>query len=383
MLIALVAGALVAWLAVLCLPSRPYSTRERFEPAASPGAELGAVTVLIPARNEEATLGCVLDALACQGAGLEVVVVDDQSTDSTSALCRERAAQLASAGAGRFPLSIRVVEGAELPTGWGGKLWALQQGLAAVERPYTVLLDADIELAPGVLAGLLDLSRRRDAALVSVMATLNCESAWERLLVPAFVFFFKLLYPFSRVNERGSSTAAAAGGCILARSAVLREAGAFAAIRSALIDDCSLAGLIKRRGHALWLGLSHSVLSLRSYRNLADFWAMVSRTAFTQLGYSAPLLLLTAVVMVVLFVMPLVGLVTSSPLLAAGSALALAAMAGAYAPVVRFYKLSPAWALTLPFAAVLLLAMTIDSAANYWRGMRAEWKDRAYEVGNE
>lgn len=384
MLLAVSAAVLLAWLAILCLPSRPYGTCEQFEPAVSKDADLRGVTVLIPARNEQTTIARVLDALTRQGTGLHVVVIDDQSKDSTAVLCRERAARLALAGDGRFAVSLQLIEGAELPAGWGGKLWALQQGLRAVSRPYTVLLDADIELAPGVLPGLLDLARRRDAALVSIMATLRCRSGWERLLVPAFVFFFKLLYPFSRVNDPGRSTAAAAGGCILAETVVLREAGAFAAIRSALIDDCSLAGLVKRRGHGLWLGLSSAVHSLRGYEHFGDFWGMVTRTAFTQLRYSPALLLLTTVLMLLLFVLPVAGLAAvSSPLVVAASALTLMAMSAVYAPVVHFYKLPLVWALSLPVAAALMLAMTVGSAVNYWRGTRAQWKDRAYGVSNE
>lgn len=384
MLLVLSAVALLAWLAILCLPWRPYGTRERFEPDGAPPADLSEITVLIPARNEETTLACVLDSLARQGPGLRVVVIDDQSTDATAALCREWTERLARAGEGRFAVSLRLIEGADLPPGWGGKLWALEQGLATVERRYTVLLDADIALAPGVLPGLLALSRRRDAALVSIMATLRCAGGWERLLVPAFVFFFKLLYPFARVNAPACTTAAAAGGCILAATGVLREAGAFAALRSALIDDCSLAALVKRRGHGLWLGLSGSVRSLRGYERFGDFWGMVTRTAFTQLGYSTPLLLLTAGSMLLVFAVPVAGLTAVyAPPVVAVSLLALAAMSAAYAPVVRFYKLPLVWALSLPLAALLMLAMTVGSAVNYWRGTRAQWKGRAYEVSNE
>jgi hopene-associated glycosyltransferase HpnB len=371
-------AAFVAWLGVLLLPSRPYTTRERIE--ADAGAEptgLGRVAVLIPARNEAAHIARTLTGLAAQGEDLEVLIVDDESTDGTGDIARELARDLE----GR--LRIRVLSGTALPAGWGGKLWALQQGLEQVEREFTLLLDADIELAPGLLPSMLARAERSDAALVSVMAELRCRSFWERLLVPPFIFFFKLLYPFARVNEPSAPTAAAAGGSILVRTSVLLAVGGFEAIRGALIDDCSLAALVKRSGQAIWLGLSHSVRSTRAYPSLASFAHMVTRTAFTQLRYSLLLLLAVTALMLLLFVWPLIALVTglaSMPLAAAtvAAALAIAAMCLTYLPTVRFYGLTPAWTLTLPAAATLFLAMTWGSALNYWRGLRAEWKDRAY-----
>jgi hopene-associated glycosyltransferase HpnB len=276
-----------------------------------------------------------------------------------------------------------VIRGAPLPAGWGGKLWALEQGRTRVTRPYTLLLDADIELEPGLLAALRRKAEESGARLVSVMALLRCSCPWEKLLVPPFVFFFKLLYPFARVNAAGVATAAAAGGCILIETAVLRGIGGFAAIRSALIDDCSLAACVKNNGHRIWLGLSRAVVSRRAYANLDGFWQMVSRTAYTQLGYSPVLLLVVTTIMVTIFLGPYI-----APWLGAGPAawvLSLAAVAGmtvAYAPTVRFYRLHWGWVFTLPIAGVLFLAMTWSSALNYWRGVRAEWKNRAYAVSN-
>lgn len=377
------AAALAVWLWIICLPSRPCGTRERFEPQSPGHCDLQSVSVLIPARNEAAVVGQTLDALARQGYGLDVVVVDDQSTDGTAAVCREQAARLARDGDRRFALRIRVLDGKALPAGWSGKLWALQQGLATVDRPYVLMLDADIELAPGVVRGLLELARSHSAGLVSIMATLHCAGFWERLLVPPFVFFFKLLYPFARVNGPGP-TAAAAGGCMLAEAAALREAGAFAAIRAALIDDCSLAALLKRRGRVLWLGLSRSVVSLRRYTALAEFWQMVARTAFTQLRCSVLLLLATVAMLLALFAAPAAALLAfGSPATMATGGLALLAMGAVYAPVVRFYKLPLLWVFTLPAAAMLMMAMTVSSALNYRRGTRAQWKNRAYEVRHD
>jgi hopene-associated glycosyltransferase HpnB len=251
-----------------------------------------------------------------------------------------------------------------------------------VERPYLLLLDADIELAPDRLPALLDRLQASGGGMVSVMAELRCDSLWERLLVPPFIYFFKLIYPFARVNDRNSRVAAAAGGCILIESTVLQEIGGFAAIRAALIDDCALAGKVKRAGYPIWLGLSHSVRSQRSYVSLHSFASMVTRTAFTQLAYSTVLLMVVTLLMLLLFVVPVLGLLPlrlgELPPLAPIGLLALLAMFASYLPTVRFYGLPLAWSLTLPLAALLFLGMTWCSAAHYWRGRKALWKDRVY-----
>jgi hopene-associated glycosyltransferase HpnB len=355
---------------------------------------LGDITVLIPARDEAAHIGATLTALARQGPNLRVVVIDDESKDGTALICEELRDLLrnrsggsgfsrdpATSDAATFALTIDVVRGRPLPEGWGGKLWALEQARERVATRFTLLLDADIELAPALVPALLRKARERDAALVSVMALLSTQGFWEKLLGPPFVFFFKLLYPFALANAPGTRNAAAAGGCLLVATGALAEIGGFAAIRAALIDDCALAARIKAEGHGLWLGLSHSVVSKRRYERLGEFWQMVSRTAFTQLKYSALLLLAVVAIMLTIFVGPIAApMLDASPAVLVVSALALAAMAAAYSPTVHFYDLPWAWALTLPLAGVLFLAMTVTSALNYWRGVRGRWKSRAYGV---
>jgi len=383
---ALAFAALAAWAAILLLPWQPHRVRERLE---SSGAlePLDDVTVLIPARNEAAVIERTLAALARQGSGLEVIVVDDESDDGTAEVVERLASALSgedepprAARQARFPLALRVIAGRPRPAGWSGKLWALEQGLEHVRRPRTLLLDADIELAPGMIAALLEQSRRTGAKLVSIMATLRCETFAERLLAPPFVFFFKLIYPFALANSPKRRTAAAAGGCILLSTEALRAVGGFAPLRSALIDDCTLAATLKRSGCTTWIGMSRSVKSLRAY-GFADFWRMVSRTAFTQLRYSLLLLCGTAAAMLLVFGVPLAVLVVPpSPLGRAAGAAALAAMGAAYYPIVHFYRLPAWWVATLPFAAALFLGMTFDSARTYWRGVRAEWKGRAYRA---
>jgi hopene-associated glycosyltransferase HpnB len=365
--------ALLAWLGVLLAPVRAHRVRERLEADPAVPRDLTGVTVLIPARDEEAFIGRAIAALAMQGRGLEVIVVDDQSSDDTRG-----AAQRAVAS----NVALRVVDGRPLPDGWAGKLWALEQGLAAVDRPLILLLDADIELAPRTVPALLAKLRERDATLVSLMAELNCETFWGRLLCPAFVFFFKLLYPFARSNHAAKATAAAAGGCMLVRADALRQIGGFAAIRSALIDDCTLAAALKRYRPPIWLGLTHSVRSLRVYASLEEFWSMVARSAFTQLRYSTWRLLAATGLMVVTLLAPVVGVAAAAA--AADGRLALAAgaawlaIAAAYWPVVAFYRLPAIYAATLPIAGALFLAMTWSSAVGYWRGTRARWKARDY-----
>lgn len=377
------AVSLTVWLVLWLLPWQPHRTRECLERAAQrTSPDLYDVCAVIPARNEAAQIAATLAALARQGRGLEVIVVDDDSNDATAEVAADAARALAgTAQDGRAALEMTVVRGQPLPAGWGGKLWALQQGLERVDREYTLLLDADIELSDGFLPGLREDMRRRDVALYSVMALLRSQSVWERLLVPPFIYFFKLLYPFALANDPRSRVAAAAGGLILVETDALRGLGGFATIRDALIDDCTLAAALKGRGHGTRLVLSRSVVSRRAYASLGDFWGMVRRTAFTQLRYSVAWLLLATAAMIALFVVP-VAAVLASPLSAAGliGGLAWLAMACAFAPVVSFYRLPLPWALTLPFSSALFLAMTWDSALAYWRGTRATWKDRAYEV---
>ena len=371
------AAALLAWLAVLLAPWQPHRTRERLEADPAAPDDLSAVSVLIPARDEAAVIARTLSALRLQGERLEVIVVDDQSTDGTREICARFAAEESSA------MAVSVVAGSSLPSGWAGKLWALEQGFGLVRRPFTLLLDADIELGARTVPALLRRAEEQDAALVSVLAELHCESWIEKLLAPAFVFFFKLLYPFALANDRRRRIAAAAGGCMLVRTSDLRALGGFASIRGALIDDCSLAAALKRAGGVTWLGLSHSVRSLRAY-GLRDFWRMVARSAFTQLRYSLPLLLAVTLAMLVVLVTPPAALTAAllvdgphypAASLAASSWLALCI---AYWPVVRFYRLWPLWTIALPIAAALFLAMTWDSALAYWRGTRATWKNRRY-----
>lgn len=352
------------WGGLLLLPWRPWSTRERLEADAEAvqAADLSEITVLIPARNEAETIGATLAALQAQGDGLQVVVVDDQSTDATASI------------AAAYP-HTRVVSGQPLPDGWAGKLWALEQGKSQVHTAMTLLLDADIQLQPGLLPALLAFKRREGRQFVSLMADLRRTSFWDRLLLPAFVYYFKLLYPFALSNSRTRHVAAAAGGCVLLDTEVLRRIGAFASLRGALIDDCTLARQVKDAGYRTWLGLSRGVVSLRPYGSLASIHDMVARSAFTQLGYSTWLLLAVTAIFVVAYAGPFVSLNSSAR---PWALTAWAAMILSYLPILRYYRISPFWALLLPLSAAFYLGMTWSSAIRYWRGIRSRWKGRAY-----
>lgn len=366
----LAAPAAIIWFGNLLSPWRPWSTRERIETDADAAGEtdLGEITVLIPARDEAEVIGTTLSGLQAQGRGLQVVLVDDQSTDATARI------------AASFP-NTRVISGKPLPAGWAGKLWALEQGKAEVRTPLTLLLDADIELRPGLLAALLRHKRAHGLHFVSLMADLRRTSFWDRLLLPAFVYYFKLLYPFALSNSRFRYVAAAAGGCVLVDTAALEKAGAFASLRDALIDDCTLARQIKSAGYRTWVGLSRGVVSLRPYGNLGSIHEMVARSAFTQLYYSNLLLLLVTLIFAAAYWLPLVALfLPGAQLLAAA---ALAAMALAYWPTLRYYGMSPLWLLLTPLGATLYLAMTWSSAIRYWRGTRSRWKGRVYATDGE
>ena len=366
-LLATVPGA-VLWLIILLLPWRPWSTRERLEsgPSSQP-TDLSDITVLIPARNEAEGIGRTLAALERQGSGLEIVVIDDQSEDNTAGAAR-------AAG----PVGMRVIEGKALPDGWTGKLWALEQGLAEVDTRYTLLLDADIEVLDGIVDRMLELLRARKMKMVSLMATLSMVGLWEKLLMPSFIYFFKLLYPFHLANSSSSRVAAAAGGTVLIETFVLREIGGFAALKDELIDDCALAAKVKAAGHGTWVGLSHSVVSHRRYPTLRSIWNMVARTAYTQLQYSPVLLLGCVLALLWTFVLPLAGLFAPDPTARAAAIIAGVTAAVTYLPTLVYYRRSPAWALLLPIVGALYLAMTVDSAYRFSRGIRSEWRGRVY-----
>jgi hopene-associated glycosyltransferase HpnB len=358
----------VIWVGVLLLPWQPWRTREVLDAPANPvSTDLGDVTVLIPARNESKTIAQTLRGVFTQGPNLKVILVDDLSTDNTV-----ETAQRAAAG------KMDVVSGAPLPLGWSGKLWALEQGRPFIETRFTLLLDADIELLPGILAEMRKTMVKDGLQFLSLMAALRMVSLWERLLLPAFIYFFKLLYPFELSNGGSVKIAAAAGGCMLLETGLIDEIGGFQSIRQELIDDCALAKRVRSVGARTWIGLTHSVRSLRSYDRLASIWNMVARTAFVQLRHSTLLLLLCTGLMIIAFCLPLAGLFFPGRWPTFLSVVGLGAMVLSYLPTLGFYGLCMTWSAALPLIGSLFLVMTWTSAFRVWIGKGAEWKQRSY-----
>ncbi|HTV50281.1 MAG TPA: glycosyltransferase [Steroidobacteraceae bacterium] len=351
----------------------------RLLPTAAPAAPARRIVAIVPARNEADVIATAVSSLLTQQGPhqLHVIVVDDGSSDGTAATATAAAAALHGSD------HLTVLAGAPLPSGWTGKLWAMAQGVeaAAARQPhYLLFTDADIGHRPENLVALVSEAERGGWALVSYMVRLSTATLAERCLIPAFVFFFFMLYPPAWVARRDAQTAAAAGGCMLVRPEVLARAGGLAAIRSRIIDDCALAALIKGAGGQLWLGLTRTAESLRPYGGFAAIGAMISRSAFNQLRHSYALLGLTLLGMLVTYVLPPVLALSHAPAVAALGIAAWALMSIAYAPMVRFYALALPWCLCLPGIAVFYAAATLHSAVQYRRGHGGRWKGRAQDV---
>jgi hopene-associated glycosyltransferase HpnB len=370
--------ALAIWLYLLLFRGGFWLGREtdtRAPPPLARGVEPSPrVVAVVPARNEANVLPRSLRSLLAQDYAppLTVILVDDQSEDGTAEVAR----RIAAAARGE----VVVLRGEPRPPGWTGKVWALQQGIAhaaTLRDPpqYLLLTDADIAYAPDALTHLVARARADGLVLTSLMAKLNCESLAERALIPAFIFFFQMLYPFAWVGRATMRTAAAAGGCMLVEKRALERAGGMAAIRNALIDDCALARVMKVQG-PIWLGLTERVVSIRPYPRLDDIRRMVSRSAYAQLRYSPLLLAGTAIGMAVTYLAaPLLAVFSSYPASAFGVA-AWLLMAIAFQPTLRFYRASPFWGLALPLIAAAYLVFTFDSAYQHWRGRGGMWKGR-------
>lgn len=334
------------------------------------------VTVVIPARNEADGIAETIGSLLRQdyAGSLKIIMVDDDSSDNTADIARQCAARLNASE------RLQIIDGEPLPRGWTGKLWAVKQGVAAAQSAadapeYILLSDADIVYAPDVLTGLMARAVTNKLVLASLMVKLRCESFAERTLIPAFVFFFQMLYPFPWVNKPTSTTAAAAGGCMLVRSDALKGAGGIDAIRNALIDDCSLAKLLKAHG-PIWLGLTERVHSTRPYPDFEDIRRMVSRSAYAQLRYSPLLLAGTVVGMALTYLAPpLLALFAGGPARWLGL-LAWGLMAVTFFPTLRLYGRSALWGLALPAIALCYMLFTLDSALQFARGKGGLWKGR-------
>lgn len=411
--------SLLIWLYLLGGRGQFWRTDQRLpEVLAAPTAP--AICAIIPARNEADLLPQTLRSLLTQDypGSLHIFLVDDHSTDGTATVARDVAAAL------NQSTQLTVLSGQPLPPGWTGKLWALEQGIQAAlawHPDYCLLTDADIAHDRTNLHRLVAKAEQDHLDLVSQMVRLRCESVWEKLLIPAFVFFFQKLYPFRWVNDPQNPMAAAAGGCSLIRRAALLRIGGMGCVRQALIDDCALAQAIKHGPHTdfiaspgsgescdestsrpgesrdestslraqrsdgrIWLGLTSTTHSLRPYPSLASIWDMVARTAFTQLHYSPWLLGGTLLGMAIVYLVPPIGcfwsLIAHQWPLALLNLLTYLLMTLAYWPIVRFYRCGWGFAFGLPIIALLYNLMTLDSARRHWQGQGGQWKGRVYQI---
>jgi len=379
----------MAWTLFACLPLLIWThlvlgrgffwlSRERddrgqpADPAAWP-----AVVAVVPARDEADVVARSVGSLLAQDypGPFRVILVDDNSSDGTAEIAAQTAERLGQTE------RLTVLRGAALAAGWTGKLWAMKQGVEAAETgettpAYLLLTDADIAHTPDNLRRLVARAEAGGLVLTSLMAKLACDTFAERLLIPAFVYFFAMLYPFGQVNDPKSRVAAAAGGCMLARREALEAAGGIAAIRAAIIDDCALGAAMKRQG-PIWLGLTERAQSLRPYLTIGEIGRMISRSAYAQLGYS-PWILAGAVIGMVMTYLaaPLAAVFATGAAQIAGLVV-WAAMAVSFQPMLRFYRRSPLWGLVLPAIGALYTAFTIRSAIDVWRGRGGAWKGRA------
>ena len=401
-----------AWLYLVVGHGGFWLTSQRLPLAASakPGQGPGfapepwpTVAAVVPARNEAESLPETLPSLLAQDypGDFRVFVVDDNSDDGTGAIAAELGEKAARDGG----VPLTVVKGQPRPDGWAGKVWAMAQGLAAATGEadagragageataggpapdYVLFTDADIAWSPPALGDLVGAAQADNRALVSQMALLRAETRWERVIVPAFVYFFAQLYPFRRVNDPKRGTAAAAGGCMLIRRSALAAAGGLAPLKGALIDDVALGTLLKKHGNRTWLGLTTDIRSARPYPSLANLWHMIARSAYVQLRYNPLLLAGTIIGLLLLYVAPPAGVLaalagaaagdTGLPVTLAGIAglVGWALMTASYVPMLRLYGLSALRAPALPLIAVLYAAMTADSARRHYSGRAVSWR---------
>jgi hopene-associated glycosyltransferase HpnB len=364
------AACLLAWAWLLALHGRFWRSGPELPPSKPEHAP--PVAIVVPARDEAETIAASIASLLAQDyAGeLRVILVDDGSSDATAAL----------AGALPDPLGrLAILTAAPRPPGWAGKLWAVHQGVAASDAGLLLLTDADIEHDRAHVATLVAQLQHSGADMASEMVRLHCQSWAERALVPAFVYFFQLLYPFAWVNDTQRATAGAAGGTILIRRTALARIGGIAAIKGALIDDCALAARVKRGGR-IWLGHSRLARSIRRYPGFADIWRMVARSAYVQLRRSPLLLVACTLGLALLFLAPPLYALFGHGWRQVAGALAWAAMAVSFVPTLSRYGREWFWAALLPAIACFYIAATIGSALDHYRGRGVRWKARTYEI---
>jgi hopene-associated glycosyltransferase HpnB len=367
---------LMIWLYLLLFHSGFWLLRERDTAPVSEPDSWPSVVAVVPARNEADVIQGSIASLVAQDypGEFRIVLVDDQSDDGTGDLAR-------GLNSGR----LTVLSGAARPPGWTGKLWAMKQGSdhAVASRPeFLWFTDADIAHSPDNLRNLVARAQSGNKVLVSLMVRLSCKTTAEHFLIPAFVFFFDMLFPFGAVNNPASRVAAAAGGCMLARRENLQKAGGIEAIRHNIIDDCALGRAMKTQG-PVWLGLTDRAVSLRPYEHIADIRHMVTRSAYAQLGYSPLVLAGTMLGLGLVYLAPVMTALFAWGVSQMAGWLAWIIMAVMYQPMLRFYRLSPLWGLALPLIGIFYAAFTLESAIQHWSGRGGMWKGRAQAPKNK
>ena len=380
-LLGLIAGtlSLAAWIYLLTAHGGFWKVWRLGAPKRPPDPVRGLVAAVIPARDEAEFIGSTVQSLLEQRSveSLHIFVVDDHSSDQTAESALRAGHDLNRAD------SVSVISGRDLPRGWTGKLWAVQQGVDQAMRlnpKFLLFTDADIRHSPDNVATLAGIAEAENYDLVSFMVKLQCNSIAERLLIPPFVFFFFLLYPPAWIRDPRRTVAGAAGGCMLIRPGALRTAGGIAAIRNQIIDDCALAKAVKQSGGRVWLGMSANTSSQRAYGSFAEIERMISRTAFNQLQHSTLLLAGAIVGLIVTYLVPLALILTANRWLILLGVSSWMLMTMAYAPMVRFYGLNILWSLALPFSAFFYMLATVHSALKFWAGRGGEWKGRAQDL---
>jgi len=370
---------LVIWAGLILAHGRFWTADQRDDRDLPPElAHWPSVIAVVPARDETDVIARSIGSLLAQDypGEFRVILVDDNSSAGTAAAARAEARRLDRAD------RLEILPGEPLAAGWTGKLWAVHQGTlkAEADHPqYLLLTDADIGHAPDTLRALISRAEAGGLVLTSLMAQLHCRTFAERFLIPAFVFFFQMVYPFARVNRPGP-TAAAAGGVMLAQREALKAAGGIAAIRKALIDDCALGALMKAQG-PIWLGLTHRATSLRPYETVAEIGRMVSRSAYAQLDYSPVKLIGVVLGMALVYMAPIAALLSGGALTLLGLA-TLLLMAFSFQPMLRFYRVSPLWGVALPAIGAVYTLFTVQSAVQMWRGRGGLWKGRAQAIAS-
>jgi hopene-associated glycosyltransferase HpnB len=366
--------ALAIWIYLVLARGGFWLCRERDDTRAPLPAVPPQIAIVVPARNEAENIAQSITSLLNQDyPALSIVLVDDDSTDGTAQIAQRTAAALGKSD------RLTIVNGTPLPPRWTGKLWAVKQGIAAAEESfapkYLMLTDADIVHAPDTASWLVAHAEKHNTVLTSLTARWRCENLPERVHIPAFIYYFAMLYPFAWVNRPDHAMAGAAGGCMLVRADALRAVGGIDVIRDALIDDCALAGAMKKQG-PIWLGLTDRVVSIRPYTTWDDIRRMVARSAYAQLNYSTLQLIgCVAGLILTYMVPPLMALFASGWAQIFGIA-AWALMAMSFQPILRFYRLSPLWGVALPAITFLFMLYTLDSAYQYFAGKGGTWKGR-------